>query len=225
MSVHKKANAATASDANVAGSVTAPEDLIELGRVIGAHGIKGWIKVQPFSSDSEALGATKRWWLRAPPSPLLAQAKTQVPSNRDVPANAINLVWAKPHGSAWIACVKGLNDRDQAQALKGQTVLVSRSAFPKLADDEYYWVDLIGCTVRTDAEGEPEHLGVVESIQDNPAHPILVVRQQRSVEGQLVDCRDDKDKPVHSLIPFVSAHISDVDLGARTISTHWPRDF
>lgn len=195
-----------------------PEDLVELGRVVGAHGIKGWIKIQPFSSDSEALGATKHWWLRRPDSPLR--------SSQSNAAQRVNLVWAKPHGANWIACIKDLKDRDDAEALKGQTVLVPRSAFPKLAPDEYYWIDLIGCSVSTDAEGSIEHLGVVESVQDNPAHPILLVRQQTAdASGRLVDCLDEKGKPAYSLIPFVSAHVGEIDVRARTIHTHWPRDF
>lgn len=142
-------------------------------------------------------------------------------------------MWAKPHGSNWIACVKGLNDRDEAEALKGKTVLVPRSAFPKLDNNEYYWVDLIGCSVTTDADGPIEHLGVIESVQDNPAHPILVVRQQSVVDDQSgdqskdqrVDRLDDKGKPVYSLVPFVAAHVGAIDLEKRTVETHWPRDF
>jgi 16S rRNA processing protein RimM len=225
MSLDDKAAAKSEVDPIHSGSLSAPADLIELGRVMGAHGIKGWIKVQPFSSDSQALGATKVWWLRTPPSPLQVSSD-QASDHRSNPAKATHLVWAKPHGATWIACVKGLNDRDQAESLKGQTVLVPRSAFPKLGADEYYWVDLIGCTVTTSAQGEPAHLGVVDSVQDNPAHPILMVKQQLcNSDGQLVDCVDDKGKLVYSLIPFVSAHVGEIDINARTIATHWPRDF
>lgn len=218
MSLEKKAPFDTIASTG-ANPKKAPADLVELGRVLGAHGIKGWIKVQPFSSDSEALGATKRWWLRSPTLPLTASEDSVVP------AVAINLVWAKPHGASWIACVKGLGDRDQAQALKGKTVLVPRSAFPKLQDNEYYWVDLIGCSVITHIDGVSQHFGLVESVQDSPAHPILVVRQQDSVSGQCVDRLDEKGKPIYSLIPFVAAHIGEIDLQARTIETDWPRDF
>jgi len=242
------------------GDSSTPDDLVELGWVAGAHGIKGWIKVQPFSVDSEALGSSKRWWLRPPQSPLATSAASATsassaassvkhtdspndsdqPSAQDAtasldantslpgqqPAKPIDLVWAKPHGASWIACVKGLNDRDQAHALKGQTILLSRQAFPKLAADEYYWVDLIGCAVTTDSSGELEHLGRVESVQDNPAHPLLLVKQQqKAANGEITDSVDDKGATVYSLIPFVSAHVGDIDLSARTIGTHWPRDF
>ncbi len=62
---------------------TRPDDLIELGRVLGAHGIKGWVKIQPFSSDSSALASATKWWLADPQSPLApndAQASTFVPA-------------------------------------------------------------------------------------------------------------------------------------------------
>ena len=210
-----------------------PDDLIELGRILGAHGIRGWIKIQPFSSDSSALGATKRWWLLAPTNPLHASQVSQSnQTDRYAQAQAVDLVWAKPHGAAWIASLKHCTDRNAAQALKGHSILVSRADFPALAGDEYYWVDLIGCQVLTDDvdevanASEPAPLGVVESIQDSPAHPILMVRQQHAdSNGNLIDRLDEKGKSVYSLVPFVQAHVGDVDLVARSIVVHWPRGF
>lgn len=199
---------------------TAPTDLVELGWVMGAHGIRGWIKIQPFSSDSQVLGATKQWWLADPQGPLNAHKKDR----SDLVA--IELDWVRSHGATWLASVKGVQDREHAQALKGRTVLVSRSVFPALADDEFYWIDLIGCVVTTVDHGEPIRLGIVESVQDNPAHPILVVRQQvTSNEGERVDRLDDKGKPIYSLIPFVKAHVGDIDIEAKQIVSYWPRDF
>jgi 16S rRNA processing protein RimM len=198
-----------------------PDDLIELGRIAGAHGIKGWIKVQPFSSDSQALGATKRWWLVAP-APKLPSSRNEDNSS----AKPIDLAWAKPHGAQWMASIKGCNDRNAAEALKGHTISVSRADFPRLDADEFYWVDLIGCEAISDDSGELVPLGVVESIQDSPAHPILVIRQQIVDDtGQRVDQLDAHDKPVYSLVPFVQAHVGEVDLVARTMVVHWPSDF
>lgn len=198
-----------------------PDDLIELGTVVGAHGIRGWIKIQPFSSDTQALGSTKRWWLRAPTSALSLSVKPR----HDL-VKPVDIAWAKPHGASWIAAIKGCDNRNAAELFKGQIILVSRADFPKLEPDEYYWVDLIGCEAISDDTGELVRLGVVESIQDSPAHPILVIRQQLvQANGEHVDSLDDRGKPVYSLVPFVQAHVGQVDLAARTIVVHWPRDF
>ena len=205
-------------------SVGPPDDLIELGRVIGAHGIRGWIKIQPFSSDSQALGAAKRWWVFAPVAPVAQSFTSNVELRKR--ARPLDVVWAKPHGAAWIASVKGCADRNAAEALKNHTILVSRTDFPMLDTDEYYWVDLIGCTAVTDDAGESSVLGVVESIQDSPAHPILVIRQQSvDTAGEYCDRVDDRGKPIYSLVPFVQAHVGEVDLARATLLVHWPRDF
>lgn len=201
--------------------MSAPDDLVELGRVLGPHGIQGWIKIQPFSSDSTVLGSAKKWWLNSPIDPLQVGR-----GERSAEPVSLSVVWAKPHGNFWLARVKESQDRDTAQSLKGKTISVSRAAFPELAQDEYYWVDLVGCDVSTDADGDLTHLGVVESVQDSPAHPILMVRQQvQSPEGSHIDRLSDNQKPVYSLIPFVSAHVLSVDTASRVIATNWPRDF
>jgi 16S rRNA processing protein RimM len=199
---------------------TRPDDLIELGRVLGAHGIKGWLKIQPFSSDSSALASATKWWLADPQSPL---APTDAHISTFVPAP---VVWAKSHGNFFLASLKNTTDRNAAEALKGQRIFVSRADFPKPVKDEYYWVDLIGCRVTTSESGESAPLGVVESIIENPAHSILSVRQQTVGEdGVWCDRLDAKGKPVITLIPFVAAHVQSVDLAERVIATDWPRDF
>lgn len=199
---------------------TPPEDLIALGRIIGGHGIKGWVKVQPFSSDSDVLALSKHWWIGRPAGPLPSATLAETP-------RIIDVLWARPHGSAYLASVKSVADRNAADDLKGHTVFVSRQAFPDLAADEYYWIDLIGCKVTTDELGQAHTLGVVHEILDNPAHPILSVKQQclDATSGNMVDRLDDKARPIYSLIPFVAAHIDAVDLAEKTITTHWPSDF
>lgn len=197
-----------------------PNDLIALGRIAGGHGVRGWVKVQPFSSDSDVLPLSKQWWIGRPAGPMQPSSSPQTP-------RAVDVLWARPHGSAYLASIKGVADRNAADLLKGYAVYVSRQSFPALASDEYYWIDLIGCTVTTDQSGSPETLGVVYEILDNPAHPILSVRQQRfdAVQGAMVNRVDTKDRVIYSLIPFVAAHVESVDLVTRTITTHWSADF
>ena len=54
----------------VDGAATAPDDLIELGRIISAYGVRGWVKIQPHSAQGTVLRAAPVWWLVAPVAPL-----------------------------------------------------------------------------------------------------------------------------------------------------------
>ena len=46
-----------------------PDDAVEVGRILGAWGVKGWLKVQPFSADPKALFSARRWFLKPPEGP------------------------------------------------------------------------------------------------------------------------------------------------------------
>jgi 16S rRNA processing protein RimM len=198
-------------------SNTAPDDLIEVGRVLSAYGLNGSIKVQPCSPTADTLLSSKRWWLVSLASPnfVLYHVKS-----------------AKSHsGSIVVTFDQGL-DRNKAEALKGQRIWVSRADFPQTQQDEYYWVDLIGCDVFTDAiEPSPissmtKKLGVVDEVLDHVAHAILSVRQQtQDAQGQWVDELDSKGRVITTLVPFVAAHVTAVDIKARTILTNWSLDF
>lgn len=102
-----------------------------------------------------------------------------------------------------------------------------RAAPSAPADDEYYWVDLIGCALYSDADGEPRLLGVVDEVFDNGAHAVLKVLRQQIQPGQPgpVPLLDPKGRPLEELVPFVRAHIRHVDLAARRIDSDWPLDY
>ena len=218
-------------------STAIPDDLVELGRILGGHGIRGWVKIQPFSAEADAMMAAKQWWLAS--ANRVKQSTTAGAHVKDKPPftpTLVNVSWAKAHGQFFLAEIKGIADRNASDALKGQSVFVSRQLFPPLEPDEYYWVDLLGCVVMTDATEQPSQasqpplplrLGVVHEVVDNPAHPLLAVkRQQLDLEsGTWIDQHDAKDRLVISLIPFVSAHVESVNLAERLINTHWPADF
>jgi 16S rRNA processing protein RimM len=171
-----------------------PADAVEVGRVLGAWGIKGWIKVQPFATDPQALFSTKRWHLRLPDGP-------------GVPTTPLLCVTAsREQGGFVVAGAQEVADRNAAEALKGARVFVARSSFPTAGDDEYYWVDLIGCAV---VNREGVALGTVADLLDTGAHSVL-----RVVSGE-----DER------LIPFVAAYIDNVDLPARAITVDWGLDF
>ncbi len=172
-----------------------PTDAVEVGRVIGAWGIKGWIKVQPFATDPQALFSTKRWYLRPPEGPAGA-----------APPPLLRVTDSRQQGDLVVAGAQEVPDRNAAESLKGARVFVARSSFPTAGADEYYWVDLIGCAV---VNRDGAALGSVADLIDTGAHSVL-----RVLLG------DDE-----RLIPFVAAYVDDVDLKARTITVDWGLDF
>lgn len=179
-----------------ASGVSIPEDLILVGYVSGAYGIHGWVRIRPYSVDADALLTAKTWWLDKPE------------------LHDVDSMQVKIHGEDVVAQLMGVSGRDAAEALKGATVQISRSHFPALSDDEYYWLDLIGLEVEN-LQGE--HLGVVRDLMDNGAHPILRVQVPAVVE-------QEKPSP-EMLIPFVDQFVKTVDRSAKKITVDWSRDY
>src|SRR5690606_35135137 len=164
-----------------------PEDLVEVGRVAAAYGVRGLIKVQPHSADARALLEATTWWLRAPLPPGSTGA-LPLPSPRIV-------VSARDHSDTVVAQPEDLSAPDVAERLKGHTIWAPRSEFPAAEEDEYYWVDLIGCEVFGEHEGSPQLIGLVMNVVDNGAHAVLQVgRHTRGPQGELVPVLNDKGK-------------------------------
>jgi 16S rRNA processing protein RimM len=171
-----------------------PADAVEVGRVVGAWGIKGGIKVQPFATDPQALFSTKRWYLQPPEGRVV------------VPPPLLRVIQAREHGGVVVASVLEVPDRNAAEALKGARVFVARSSFPRAGTDEYYWVDLLGCSV---VNREGITLGTVTDLLDTGVHSVLRVAQGEQ----------------ERLIPFVAAYIDTVNLGERRVTVDWGLDF
>jgi 16S rRNA processing protein RimM len=187
-----------------------PADALEVGRVAGAWGVKGWIKVQPFSNDPQALLAARRWFVKPPEE----SASVARPGKSDAAdASPLNIVDARRHGDFVVALAEGSNDRTSAEALRGARLFVSRSSFPASAKDEYYWADLIGLEVRT---RDGTNLGTVVGLLETGPQSVLRVRLVGS------DGAAGEDE---CLIPFVAAYIDDVDLENKRIAVDWRLDF
>ena len=201
----------------------APADLIEVGHIAEALGVRGGLKVQPYSSQPDTLLAAKVWWLRKTPKDAKAIAAA--------PILRVSVLTAKRHGATVSATWSGVTDRDQAHAWRGWSVMVPRSAFPAPAEGEFYWVDLIGCQLLglgTDdaASGEAPKivLGTIVEVTDNGAHSILRV-ERVTPDDASQPLLDAKGKVEEILVPFVDAFIRNVDLVGRVIDSDWPADF
>ena len=199
----------------------APDDLVELGRIVSAYGIRGWVKIQPYSAQADVLRDTAQWWLTRP-VPLAGQG---VVSSSPF---AVTVQAVRPQGSSLVAQLQDLDDRDQAEALKGHVISVSRRLFPAAEEDEYYWVDLIGCSLMgVDEADQPVLIGEIQEVLDNGAHGVLKVHLQKQVgaDEPPTPVLTAKGRPEEMLVPFVGAHIQSVDLQGRRVHSNWPVDF
>ncbi|HEY0491493.1 MAG TPA: ribosome maturation factor RimM [Telluria sp.] len=175
-----------------ASGAQAPADLVQVGFVSGAYGITGGVRVRPFSSEADALLHATTWWL-------------DKPSLHDVEVKR-----AKLHGGDVVTQIVGMTDRNEAEALKGASVFVSRADFPQLEEDEYYWGDLIGLAV---VNQQGESLGTVADLMSNGPQSIL--RVEYGTEG----------KAQERLIPFVGQYVIKVDKDAKQIIVDWGLDY
>lgn len=129
-----------------------PEARILVARILGAHGVKGHVRIAPLTEDPatfEGLGGLED--------------------------EARRPVTVKVEGSvkgALIAALPGVESREAAQALKGAGLYLPRALLPEPGDDEFYFADLVGLKV----EEAGETLGEVVAVADYGAAPLLEVK-------------------------------------------------
>jgi 16S rRNA processing protein RimM len=137
---------------------TLHQDLVEIGTVIEAYGIRGALKIRPFSNDPVALLAAKQVWFINAKNPQF---------NRDYDVYSVRM-----HSGSVLLELVGLTDRDIALSLKSAVVAIPRSKFPLTDANEYYWTDLMGAQVRNQSQ---ERIGQVVEIVDNSAQTVLII--------------------------------------------------
>jgi len=186
-----------------------PADAIEVGRILDAWGVKGWVKILPHSTDPEALFSVKSWLLQAP------DAKFRPGFSLFSGTVSISVDEAKNHSGSVVAKFSGLDDRNAAEALRGVRVFLPRSSFPAASQDEYYWVDLIGLNV---VNREGIALGCVRDLMTTGPHSVLCV-EYTSLQEDGTSTKDER------MIPFVSAYIDAVDIAGKRITVDWQPDY
>lgn len=174
---------------------------MDVGYISGAHGVRGWLKAHPHSNDAAAMLAARTWWLR----PRGSHGQTG-------PLASVRVLQAREHSGSVVVQLDQLTDRTHAEQFKGHVVAVRRADFPAPADDEFYWVDLIGASV---VNLQDASLGVVEGLLDNGAQQILRVVTPAAT-GAVQEER---------LIPFVKAYVHSVDAKAGRIVVDWGLDY
>ena len=137
-------------------AVSQPKRLVTMGRVLGAHGVKGAIMVASFCDPPRRLLQYPSWWLRGADAP-----------------RCVRLLRGQESTKGLIVEIDGVVDRDVANALRGTEIAIDRDLLPPLRQGQYYWTDLEGLRV---VNQEGVEFGRVDHLFDSGAHPVLVIR-------------------------------------------------
>jgi 16S rRNA processing protein RimM len=127
--------------------------LILVGRVAGAFGVKGEVRITSYTDDPVAL-VSYRDLRRANGSP------------------GLTLTGGRPHKGALVARASEVATREDAEALRGLELFVPRDVLPPPDEDEFYLADLIGLAAMTPAG---EALGRIKSVQNFGAGDLLEI--------------------------------------------------
>jgi len=184
--MHAPGGAGSEPEANEVTRTSEPR--VVLGRVVGAHGIRGEVRVRWFGDGPENLLGARQLELAdargsGDPAPLGYESE----GGRRGRAGEVRLA------------LRGVAGRDAAERLRGRLVVIRASALPAPREGEVYGYQLVGCRVELPS-GQP--VGCVREIWDTPAHDVLVVVGA-----------DGRDR----LIPAVPGITRHVDVAARRI--------
>ena len=132
-----------------------------MGRIGAAHGIRGEVRITPYTAEPMALAGYGVF-------------------DTSVPGLTIRIVSARPSGTVLVARLAGIADRNAAEKLNGVELYLDRDKLPATDDeDDFYHADLIGLVVRLTDGTE---IGAVTAILNHGAGDILEVRNPRSGE-------------------------------------------
>jgi len=136
------------------------ERRILLGRIVGAFGIRGQIKIESWTEPRDAIFRYQPWILRE--------------------ASGIEREFSgargKESGKHLVATFPDVTDRDVVEAMRGTDIFVPRSLLPPPSPGEFYWVDLEGFRV-SNVDGQD--YGTVSHLFSTGANDVLMVRGDR----------------------------------------------
>ncbi len=132
---------------------------VELGRIVGVFGVRGWVKVHSDTRPREAILGYDPWLVHTAAG-----------------WREYRLVAGRVQGPGVVAQLEGCVDRNQAQALVGTRIAVRPEQLAPTRPGEYYWADLEGLRV---VNLRDEELGVVSHLLETGANDVLVVAGER----------------------------------------------
>jgi len=155
----------------------AAEKRVCVGAIAGAHGVQGAVRIKSFTADP-------------------TDVARYGPLEDEAGERRFSLRLAGSAKGVVIARLKGVADRNQAEALRGLRLYLPRAALPPPGDEEYYHADLIGLEA---ALADGTLIGRVRAVHDFGA-------------GDTLEIERPAGQP--AMVPFTRAIVPVVDLGA-----------
>ena len=134
------------------------DETICVGHIIGAQGIKGWVKVFSNTSPRENILSYSPWKLKSGDEIKIVEASGRL------------------QGKNVVVKLAGVEDRDHAIELVGSEIFILPEQLPKLDEGDYYWSDLIGLEVES-LQAEP--LGTIAMMMETGANDVMVLKGDR----------------------------------------------
>ncbi|MGB5306099.1 MAG: ribosome maturation factor RimM [Gammaproteobacteria bacterium] len=130
-----------------------------MGRIAGPFGVKGWLRVTPFTETPDSLLEYSNWYLR-----------------RQGAWQPVEIIDGRRHGKGLVIQIAACTDRDAALEMTGTDIGVYREQLPETGTDEYYWNDLLGLRV---INGAGAVLGTVDHLIETGANDVLVIKGEQ----------------------------------------------
>lgn len=169
-----------------------PDELIQLGKIIGVHGIRGALKVLTYAESIESY----------------TTQDSVIVQNAAGEQASCHLLDCRPHKKTLRVMLEHVTTRNQAEVLVGGGIYVPKDSLPPLDEDTYYWHELIGMAVST-VEGV--QLGAIEQIIPTGANDVYVVRSGTATGS-----------PKEILIPAISSVVIEIDADRKQIVVDLP---
>mgnify|MGYP002629144287 FL=1 len=164
-------------------------EFVVMGKVVGSHGIKGWLKIQPFTEETETLSGFPVWFI----------------SKDEKTWDEFKVEESTIQGRTVLSKIERINDRNEADRLRGYLIAIRKNDLPVLNKGEYYWSDLIGLEVKNEVGFS---FGVVDAIMETGSNDVLVLKGEKD-----------------TLIPYLDNVILKIDLDKKAILVDWEENF
>jgi 16S rRNA processing protein RimM len=162
---------------------------VPLGRVSGVYGVQGWVKIYSYTDPITNIFKYTPWQVQ-----------------KDGQWHTVVARAGKTHHKGLIAQLTQCDSRDEASHWLNAEIAVYREQLPPSNREEYYWIDLIGLTVKNI---DQKVLGQIDHVLATGANDVLVVKGK-----------------TEQLIPFLlDKTIKQVDLTNGILQVDWDTDF